>query len=66
VDGRDVLQRDIIIRAEKAKTRSDRLVPISQRLLAVPEMRRLDPTGQELPATACIFGDALGRQVVSV
>jgi integrase len=39
----NLLQREIIIRAEKAKTRRDRLVPISQRLYAVLDMRRLDP-----------------------
>jgi len=32
----------------------------------VLEMRRLDPSGQEFPATAFVFGDALGRQVTSV
>jgi len=62
----NLLQREIIIRAEKAKTRRDRLVPVSQRLYAILEMRRLDPSGQELPSTAYVFGDALGRQVLSV
>jgi integrase len=62
----NLLQREIIIRAEKAKTRVDRLMPVSQRLLSVLEMRRLDPAGQELPADAYVFGDALGRPVRSV
>src|SRR5262245_25024723 len=62
----NLLQREIIIRAEKAKTRRDRLVPVSQRLFAILEMRRLDPSGQELPAHGYVFGDQLGRQVSSV
>ena len=60
------LQREITIRAEKAKTRYDRLVPVSQRLNAILDMRRLDPSGQELPSTAYVFGDAFGQQVTSV
>ena len=62
----NLLQREIIIRAENAKTRHDRLVPVSQRLYSILDMRRLDPSGQELPSRAYVFGDALGRQVRSV
>lgn len=62
----NMLQREIIIHAEKAKTRRNRLVPISPRLYSVLEMRRLDPSGQELPATAYVFGDPLGGQITSV
>jgi integrase len=62
----NLLQRDIIIRAEKAKTRHDRLVPVSQRLHAILDMRRLDPSGQERPPTAYVFGDDLGQRVPSV
>ena len=61
----NMLQREIIIHAEKAKTRRNR-VPISPRLYSVLEMRRLDPSGQELPATAYVFGDPLGGQITSV
>ena len=43
-----------------------RLVPISTRLLALLELRRLDPAGTELPGDAYVFGDALGRRVKSV
>jgi len=60
------MQREIIIRAGKAKTRRDRLVPVSQKLAAIIEMRRLDPSGQEFPPTAHVFGDALGRPVATV
>ena len=63
----NMLQREIIIRAEKAKTRRDWLVPVSQKLYAVLEMRRLvDASGQAFPPTGYVFGDALGRQVTSV
>jgi integrase len=62
----NLLQRDLLIRAGKAKTRRDRLMPVSQRLLAVLEMRRLDPSGHEFPPDAYVFGDALGRRVRSV
>src|SRR5688572_2019542 len=41
-------------------------MPISQRLLAVLGMRRLDPSGHELPRDAYVFGDSLGRRVRSV
>ena len=37
---------ELTIRAEKTKTRRARRLPISSRLLAVLEMRRLDPSGQ--------------------
>jgi hypothetical protein len=39
--------RELTIRDEKAKTRRARRRPISSRLLAVLEMRRLDPTGRQ-------------------
>jgi integrase len=62
----NLLQRDIIIRAEKARTRRDRLVPISQRLLGILEMRRLDPSGRPFSPEAYVFGDALGRRIADV
>lgn len=39
----DLETRELTIRAEKAKTRRARRLPISSRLLAVLEMQRLDP-----------------------
>lgn len=42
----DLQKREIHIRAEKAKTRTARIVPISTRLLGVLEMRKLDPSGE--------------------
>jgi len=51
------------VRAEKAKTRTARIIPISSRLRAVLEMRRLDPLGEPFGAEAYVFGDAVGRRV---
>jgi integrase len=59
-------RREIIIRAEKAKTKRSRLIPMSNRLHAVLDMRRLDPAGQQHPPAAFVFGDEIGRQVRSV
>ena len=65
---RDVsLERDeILIRAEKAKTRSPRIIPISKRLRAVLELRQLDPRGESFGPDAFVFGDTVGRRVKSV
>ena len=59
-------RRELAIRAEKSKTRTGRIVPISGRLLATLEMRKLDPAGQPLPSEAYVFGDAIGGRVKSV
>jgi hypothetical protein len=39
---------------------------LSSRLKAILEMRRLAPSGQELPPTAYVFGNAVGEPVKSV
>jgi len=59
-------RRELVIRAEKSKTRTERIVPISTRLLGLLEMRKSDPAGKPLPADAFVFGDALGRRMKSV
>jgi integrase len=59
-------RREMTIRAEKAKTRTGRLVPISTRLASLLEMRKLDTTGREFPPEAYVFGDATGRRVKSI
>jgi integrase len=59
-------RKEMVIRAEKSKTRTARLVPLSTRLLATLEMRRLDPAGQDHKPEAYVFGDALGQRVKSV
>lgn len=62
----DLETRELTIRAEKAKTRRARRLPISSRLLAVLEMRRLDPSGKPFPPDAYVFGNRLGKRVTSI
>lgn len=40
-------RKEIVIRAEKSKTRTARWVPVSTRLLATLQMRRTDPAGND-------------------
>lgn len=65
---RDVnLERhELTIQAIKAKTRMARIVPISTRLLALMEMRKLDPAGREFSPDAHVFGNDVGERVTSV
>jgi len=62
----DLERREIRLRAEKTKDREDRWIPISVRLHGFLELGRHDPAGEELPATAYVFGDALGGRLASV
>lgn len=62
----DLETRELTIRAEKAKTRRARRLPISSRLLAVLEMRRLDPSGKPFLPDAYVFGDRLGKRATSI
>ena len=48
------------------KTRTGRTIPISARLRAVLELRRLDPAGEPHPATAYVFGNEIGQRVGSI
>src|SRR5450759_2956174 len=59
-------RREIRVRAEKEKTRRERIIPISSRLMAVLEMRRLDPSGQSFGPDAYVFGNKVGEHVKSV
>ncbi len=59
-------RHELVFRAEKSKTRTERIVPISTRLLATLEMRKLDPAGEPFAKDAYVFGDELGRRVKSV
>ncbi len=49
---------ELVIQAEKAKTRSARIIPISSRLKGVLEMRRHDPAGEPFAPEAYVFGDS--------
>ncbi len=53
---------ELILRANKTKTATDRIIPISDRLRAVLEMNRTDPNGKEFGPLAYVFGDELGHQ----
>jgi integrase len=58
---------EIHFRAEDTKARRKRQLPMSQRLRALLEMRRLDPDGQPWPPTAYVFGDgATGERIKSL
>jgi integrase len=50
----------------KTKTRTGRTIPISGRLRALLEMRRLDPAGEEHPPTAYAYGNEIGQRVLDV
>ena len=52
--------------AAKTKTKRDRVVPVSTRLMAILEMRRKDPAGEDLPPDAYVFGNALGQRTASI
>ena len=53
---------EIFIPAEKAKQRKDRRIPISSRLQAILEMRRLGPDRKPQPPTAFVFGNEVGER----
>ena len=56
-------RKELTIQAAKSKTRTARVIPISTRLSAVLEMRRLDPAGRSYPREAYVFGDSIGRRI---
>ena len=49
-----------------AKSNEARVIPISQRLQAILEMRRLGPDGQPLGPSAHVFGNEVGEPVKSI
>ena len=55
----------IVLPAWKTKTRRDRTIPISARLRAILEMRRIGPDGKERPGGAYVFGNEVGGRVLS-
>ena len=59
-------QNEIHLPAGKTKARKPRYVPISQRLHAILEMRRLDPDGEEHRPDAYVFGNELGEPVKTI
>ena len=59
-------RRELTIRAVTEKTRRERVLPISKRLLAVLELRLLDPAGSPYPRTPMCSENRLGRRMKSV
>jgi integrase len=57
---------DIALPAAKTKTRQDRVVPLSTRMRAILEMRRLAPDGEKHPGGAHVFGNEIGQAVKSI
>lgn len=57
---------EIILRAEHTKDRENRIIPISDRLRALLEMRNTSRADVAFPPTAHVFGDAVGERVGSV
>jgi integrase len=53
----------LTVRAENAKFRKARQVPISPRVRGVLAMIEHDPAGNPHPPSAFVFGDRIGRQV---
>jgi integrase len=59
-------RRELAVQATKAKTRTERVVPISTRLLATLEIRKLNPAGEKFGPDAYVFGNEVGEKVKSV
>lgn len=57
----DLPRRRLTIRAETAKDSETRTLPISDRLLAVLQMRQTDPAGTEYGPEAYVFGECGAR-----
>lgn len=56
----------ITLPAGKTKTKRARTIPITARLAAVLDMRRLDPAGQPHAPRAYVFGRATGEQIKGI
>lgn len=61
----DLERGELTIRAEKAKDRDTRVLPISTRLAAVLRMAKTDPAGNDYPPDAYVFGE-LGKQTDNI
>jgi len=52
--------------AERTKTETGRVIPISARLAGILELAKTDPTGEDFKPEDFIFGDSVGREVTDV
>jgi len=57
---------ELVLPAQKTKTKRDRRIPISTRLQAILDMRRTAPDGVEHPPSAYVFGNEIGQRVKRV
>jgi integrase len=59
-------RREMTIRAERTKTRTGRVIPISARLAGILELAKTDPTGKDFKPEDFVFGDVVGREVTDI
>ena len=59
-------RREIFLPAEKTKTKTDRTIPISDRLLAVLQMVQNGPDGKPHKPVDYVFGTETGKQIKSI
>jgi integrase len=57
---------ELFLPAQKTKTGKARTIPVSGRLNAILEMRRLDPDGNPHPPGAYVFGNEIGQRLLDV
>src|SRR5206468_3510041 len=57
---------EIVLPAEKTKTRMPRRLPISERLKPILARRRFDPNDSPMPLDAYVFGNAVGEPIHNV
>ncbi len=62
----DMNRREIRLLARKTKDADERILPISDRLLAVLKMGRHDPAGRYFAPDAFVFGNEVGEPIKSV
>ena len=61
-----LVRSEVVLRPEHTKDREKRVIPISSRLRDVLEAGRNDPDGRTLLPMAYVFGDEIGRRILSV
>ena len=59
-------RKELHIPARKTKAGRDRFLPVTNRLVAILQMRRCDPAGRELPFDAYVFGTPTGERIGSI
>lgn len=61
MEGLNLQKRLIVLQADATKTNTARVVPISQRLKGILEMRHYGPDGKELGPECYVFGTETGE-----